>query len=166
MVGIHARGNGIMAIASALPCNYRLDIILVKGLSKHTLSTYFLGMKVCPKYAFLHAFLFVHHVLSRICNHDQKHTLFSSFFQDFAPPKRCTRVHCLVLKNNPNYVNFLRGWYPTSNTSAPRGSLPINLRNKWTLLNRKVSSHFVRAKQYQYHINLYQHLMANLMPRF
>ena len=24
----------------------------------------------------------------------------------FAPLKRCTRVHCSVLKNNPNYVNF------------------------------------------------------------
>ena len=24
----------------------------------------------------------------------------------FCTPKRCKRVHCLVLKNNPNYVNF------------------------------------------------------------
>ena len=31
--------------------------------------------------------------------------LFSSFAR-FCTPKRCTRVHCLVLKNNPNYVNF------------------------------------------------------------
>ena len=35
---------------------FRLDIILVKGLSKHTLKTYFSGMKIDPKYAFLHAF--------------------------------------------------------------------------------------------------------------
>ena len=35
---------------------FRLDIILVKGLSKQTLSTYFSGMKIDPKYAFLHAF--------------------------------------------------------------------------------------------------------------
>ena len=27
-------------------------------------------------------------------------------FARFCTPKRCTRVHCLVLKNNPNYVNF------------------------------------------------------------
>ena len=28
---------------------FRLDIILVKGLSKHTLNTYFSGMKIDPK---------------------------------------------------------------------------------------------------------------------
>ena len=66
---------------------------------------------------------FVHHVLSKICQYDQKHTLFFSNFAHFCPPKRCTGVHCLVLKNNPNYVNFLRGWYLTSNTSGP---LPRN----------------------------------------
>ena len=38
--------------------------------------------------------------------YDQKHTLFSNFAR-FCTPKRCMRVHCLVLKNNPNYVNFL-----------------------------------------------------------
>ena len=39
--------------------------------------------------------------------------------------------------------------------------LPINLRNKlnkWTLLDRKVRSHFIRAKHYQHHINLSQHV--------
>ena len=35
---------------------FRLDIILVKGLSKHTLNTYFSGMTIDPKYTFLHAF--------------------------------------------------------------------------------------------------------------
>ena len=38
-------------------------------------------------------------------SYDQNHTLFSNFAR-FCTPKRCTRVHCLVLKNNPNYVNF------------------------------------------------------------
>ena len=38
---------------------FRLDIILVEGLSKHTLNTYFSGMKIDPKYAFLHAFSFM-----------------------------------------------------------------------------------------------------------
>ena len=28
---------------------FRLDIILVKGLSKHTLNAYFSGMKIDPK---------------------------------------------------------------------------------------------------------------------
>ena len=48
-----------------------------------------------------------------------KNTPFFNNFARFCTPKRCTRVHCLILKNNPNYVIFLRGWYPTSNTSAP-----------------------------------------------
>ena len=110
---------------------FRLAIILVKGLSKHTLNTYFLGMKTDPKYAFLHA-------ISSICplcpfpkfvNMTKKKTLFSNFAR-FCTPKRCTRVHCLVLQSNPKCVFyffilfyfiimfFLRGWYPTSNTSA------------------------------------------------
>ena len=38
---------------------FRLDIIVVKGLSKHTLYTYFSGMKIDPKYAFLHAFFLI-----------------------------------------------------------------------------------------------------------
>ena len=37
----------------------RLDIILVKGLSKHTLNTYFTGIKIDPKYAFVHAFFLI-----------------------------------------------------------------------------------------------------------
>ena len=39
--------------------NLKLDIIRVKGLSKHTLNTYFSGMKIDPKYAFLHAFFLI-----------------------------------------------------------------------------------------------------------
>ena len=35
-----------------------------------------------------------------------KNTPFFSNFARFCIPKRCTRVHCLILKNNPNYVNF------------------------------------------------------------
>ena len=38
---------------------FRLDIIRVKGLAKHTLNTYFSGMKIAPKYAFLHAFFLI-----------------------------------------------------------------------------------------------------------
>ena len=43
---------------------FRLDIFLVKGISKHTLNTYFSGMKIDPKYAFLHAFFFNLSVMS------------------------------------------------------------------------------------------------------
>ena len=38
---------------------FRLDIILVKRLSKHTLNTYFSGMNIDPKYGFLHAFFLI-----------------------------------------------------------------------------------------------------------
>ena len=90
---------------------------------KHTLNTYFSGMKktLNTMYVFLHEFFLIclsYHVLSKIVNMT-KTTLFSNF-ACFCTPKRCTHVHCLVLKNNPNYmIFFLRGWYPTSNTSAP-----------------------------------------------
>ena len=38
---------------------FTLDIILIKGLSKHTLNTYFSGTKIDPKFAFLHAFFLI-----------------------------------------------------------------------------------------------------------
>ena len=38
---------------------FRLDINLVKGLTKHTLNTYFSGLKIDPKYAFLHTFFLI-----------------------------------------------------------------------------------------------------------
>ena len=48
-----------------------------KGLSKHTLNTYFSGMKTDPKYAFLHAFFLIWASCPfKICQYDQKHTLF------------------------------------------------------------------------------------------
>ena len=100
---------------------FRPDIILVKRLSKYTLNMYFSGMKIGPKYTFLLAFFLICPSCPfQICQYDQKHTL-SSNFAHFFTPKRCKRVHCLVLKNNPNYVIFffLWGWYPTLNTSAP-----------------------------------------------
>ena len=46
-------------VAQGSQLYFRLDIILVKGLSKHTLNTYFSGMKIDPKYAFLHAFFLI-----------------------------------------------------------------------------------------------------------
>ena len=64
-----------------------------------------------PKHEFFrrenmpHAFfLTFRHLLSKICQYDQKHTLFTPIFASFCTPIRCTSVHCLVLKNNPNYV--------------------------------------------------------------
>ena len=86
---------------------FMLDIILVKRLSRHTLNTYFSGMKIDPKSAFLHAFF----LICVSCPFQNlsiwpKTYRFSPQFCPFCTPKRCTRVHYLVLWNNPNYVNF------------------------------------------------------------
>ena len=86
---------------------FRLDIIRVKGLSKHTLNTYFSCMKIDPKYVFLHVFFLIcmSCPFQNLLIWPKTHPFFSNFAR-FCTPKRCTRVHCLVLKNNPNYVNF------------------------------------------------------------
>ena len=85
---------------------FRLDIILVKGLSRHTLNTYFSDMKIDPKYAFLHAFFLIclSYPFQNLSIWPKTHPFFQ--FCTFLHPKRCMHVHCLVLKNNPNYVNF------------------------------------------------------------
>ena len=54
------------------------------------------------------------------------------YFARFCSPKRCTRVHYLVLKNNPNYI-FFWGWYPTSNTSVPPRVTQVGSQNVLTL---------------------------------
>ena len=96
---------------------FRLDIILVKGLSKHTLNIYFSGMKIDPKYTLLHAFFLICPSYRTVISFPKfvKMTKNTPFFFNFArfkcTPKRCTRVHCLVLKSNPkyhDYVNCLR----------------------------------------------------------
>ena len=103
---------------------FKLDIILVIGLSKHTLNTYFSGMKIDPKYVFLHVFLLIcpSCPFQNLSIWPKTHPF--SNFTHFCTPKRCTRVHCLVLKNNPNYVNFFTRmisnfkykWSPGQNT--------------------------------------------------
>ena len=106
---------------------FRLDIILVKGVSKHTLNTYFSGKKIDPKYAFFACvFLNFPYVLSKMCQYDQKHTPFSIFAR-FCTPKRCKRVHCLVLKNNPNYVNFFTRMIPNFKYKCPPPGISIQL---------------------------------------
>ena len=88
----------------------------------------FPGIKIDHKFTFLHVFFFLifQHLVSKIYDCCQKHTLFSNFWC-FCTPKWCMCVHCLVLENNSNYV--FQGWYPPclcSNTSAPSpGTNPI-----------------------------------------
>ena len=77
-----------------------------KRTLKHTLNTYFSGKKIDPKYAFFHAFFLIFRMSFPKCVNLTKNTPFFSIFARFCTPKRCKRVHCLVLKNNPNYVNL------------------------------------------------------------
>ena len=52
-VGIKCALLGItLLFPCGTTCIFRLDIILEKGLSKHTLNIYFSGMKIDPKYTF------------------------------------------------------------------------------------------------------------------
>ena len=93
-----------------------------KRTSNHTLNTYFSGMKIDPKYAFLACVFLNLSIISfpKFVN-TTKNTPFFPNFTRFCTPKRCTRVHYLVLKNNPNHtIFFLQEWYPTSNTSGPQ----------------------------------------------
>ena len=84
---------------------FRLDIILVKGLSKHTLITYF---QIDLKYAIQHFFVYLSHlVLSKICKHAPKHTFFLQFCT-FCTPKGFTHVNHLGWKNKHNYMIFTR----------------------------------------------------------
>ena len=106
-----------------------------------------------------------------MCHYDQKHTHFSNFAR-FCTPKQCRCVHCLVLKNNPNYVIFLRGWYPTSNTNAPPGHVwpklssnsrcccnetpPVAEPNLYFLPRGAISVQFARIKPDCNHCNYYR----------
>ena len=60
-----------------------------------------------PKYAFLHAIFLIcpSCPFQNLSIWPKTHPFFSNFARFFTP-KRCMRVQCLVLKNNPNYVNF------------------------------------------------------------
>ena len=86
---------------------FRLDIILVKGLSKHTLNTYFSGVKLYPKYVFLQAFFLILSIMSfpKFVNTCMtKNTPFFPILHVFAP---LNDVRTLPgPENNPNYVNF------------------------------------------------------------
>ena len=102
------------------------------GQTKSTLITYFSGMKIDPKYAFLHAFSFICQSYPFQNLYDQKHTLFSNFAR-FCTPKWCTHVQCLVLKNNRNYVSFWTSLIPLWHSSAPPGlEAPSNVSSSWS----------------------------------
>ena len=70
-----------------------------------------------------------------------KNTPFFFNFERFCTPKRCTRVQCLVLKNNPNYVNFWTSLIPPLTFECPP---PPGLKGtrKWSQNNTAVPAKF------------------------
>ena len=97
----------------------RGGIRLVHGHTKSTLSTDFSGMKIDPNYAFLKAFFLIcpSCPFQNMYIWPKTHPFFQ--FCTFLPPKRYTYIQCLVLKNNPNYVNFWTSLIPPWHSSAP-----------------------------------------------
>ena len=97
-------------------------LILVQGLSKHTLSTYFPVMQIDPRYTFLDAFFLISPSCPFLNLWTWPRTHFSQILHVFAPLNDLwTYVHYLVLKNNPNYMiffftrmisNFKYKWFP------------------------------------------------------
>ena len=57
-----------------------------------------------------------------------KNTPLFSNFAHICTPKRCTRVNSCSWKRTLIMWIFLRGWYPTSNTSGPPGPRPATLK--------------------------------------
>ena len=109
---------------------FRLDIILVKGLTKHTQNTYFSGMKIEPKYAFFHAFF----LICTSCPYQnlslwpKTHPFFPILYI-FAPLKDVRAYIAWSWKTTLITWFFLRGWYPTSNTSASLGTFHMLWQN-------------------------------------
>ena len=64
-----------------MPCRIeKFSQALRQSIFFFSLNTYFSCMKIDPKYTFLHVFFLIwRYVLSKICQYDQKHTLFSNF---------------------------------------------------------------------------------------
>ena len=110
---------------------FGMDIILVKGLSKHTLNTYFSGMKINPKYAFF--LICPSRPFQNLSLWPKTHP-FSNFAR-FCTPKRCTRVHCLVLKNNPNYVIFFTRTISNFKCKCPPPGL-LHLVDQWFVASK------------------------------
>ena len=97
---------------------FRLDIILVKGLSKHTLNTYFSGMKIDPTRFWMRFSSFVHYVLSKIYQYDQN-TPFFQILHVLVPLNDVRAYIACSWKTTQITWIFLQGWYPSSDTSAP-----------------------------------------------
>ena len=112
------------------PGGFRLDIILVhmvkarvKGLSNHTLSTYFPGTKI-ERFCVLFFVIFPSCPLQIFWTWP-KNTPFFPICARFCNPKHVNNVRAYTARSWKAilitwfFFPFLRGWYPTSNTSDP-----------------------------------------------
>ena len=109
---------------------FRLDIILVKGLLKHTVNTYFSGMKEDPKYMFLHVFCKNFSVMSFTKFVSMtKNTPFFPILHVFAPLTNVRVYIAWSWKITLITWIFSRGWYLTSNTSGSSGMFDQSIGN-------------------------------------
>ena len=118
-----------------------------KWLLKHTLNTYFSGMKIDPKYTFFHAFFLIcaSCPFQNLSIWPKPCTLLSNF-ACFCTPKRCTCIHCLVPKNNPNYVNlFTRMNFRYKCPPGKMQRLTFIILKQHFLPNSKTTSTYQRA---------------------
>ena len=120
---------------------FRLDIILVKGLSKCILNTYFSGMKIDLKYAFLHAFF----VICVSCPF-QNLSIWPKtylFFPNFTPLNDIRMYIAWSWKNNPNYVNS----YFTGMISNFKYKWPPGTALRWIPQPKTFTSDFTQWPQ-------------------
>ena len=128
--------------------------LVLHGLTNSTLIMYYSGMKKDPKYAFLLAFFFIclSCAFQNLSIWPKSHP-FSNFAR-FCTPKQCTRVQCLLLKNNPNYVNFWTSMIPPLTFEWPPGDrvfyvtmLSEVLKSLHTLFDTYLDHVLVKFKQ-------------------
>ena len=92
----------------------RGGIRLVHGHTKSTLITYFSGMKIDPKYTFLHAFFLIFLT---------KNTPFFPILHVFAPLNDVRAYSAWSWKTTLITWIFGRAWYPPWHSSGPPGSI-------------------------------------------
>ena len=98
-------------------------IRLVHGHTKNTLITYFSGMKIDPKYAFLHAFFLIcpSCPFQNLSIWPKKH-LFFPILHSFAPLNDVRAYSAWSWKTTLITWIFGRAWYPPWHSNGPLGT--------------------------------------------
>ena len=118
----------------------RGGIRLVHGLTKNTLITYFSGMKIDPKYAFLHAFFLICLSCSfqNLSIWPKTHPFFP-ILHVFAPLNDVRAYSAWSWKTTLITWIFGRAWYPPWHSSGPPGWLETLMQKDW---NTQMSDQF------------------------